>query len=156
MMATLLGLKILFKFKVTILGLTFRDYGQMRGKIKTLCTRIQHSLNNFRRTQRYDYHDERSVLKIQRDTAATSSLLLKPPQATPGLWSLAQMQIPSTSSKLAQFTQNLSFDLFMSTFPFLGLNSGQDTEGPWWSAHEATRSTSRRSSRFAQSLQLSA
>jgi len=33
-MATLFGLKILSRFKVTILGLTLRNHGQSRGRLK--------------------------------------------------------------------------------------------------------------------------
>jgi hypothetical protein len=78
-------------------------------------------------------------------------LRLNPPQAIPGLWSFAHMAIPSTSSKLAQLTQNRSPELA----PLLSLNSWQHTEGLWCKAQSATLSISLRSSMFSQSLQLS-
>jgi hypothetical protein len=84
-----------------------------------------------------------------------SVLLLNPLQAIPGRWCLAHNGIPSKSSKFAQFKQNRSYNWFESTSSFLGWNSWQHTEGPWCNAHRATLSMSLRSSRLAQSLQLS-
>ena len=66
-----------------------------------------------------------------------------------------QMVIPNMSSKLAQFKQNLSYELFSSISLLRGLNSMQQTDGPWCIAHNATLSMHLRSSKLTQSLQLS-